>query len=85
MVWAGRWTTILPWSGRPTDCPPGSICRYGARYDEACNCRYFKTNNESNDEATNFRDNCWNEFRNRKRFRLRSRSRLSLRHRSLFR
>jgi len=33
--------TILPWSGRPRDRPPGSVCRSSTRYDKPCNCRYF--------------------------------------------
>jgi hypothetical protein len=68
MVWAGRVATILPGTGRPTDCLGGSVCRHVARYDRTYNCWYFETNNESNDDAKNFWNNCWHDFLNFSRF-----------------
>jgi hypothetical protein len=77
--------TILPRSGRPTDRPPGSVCRYGARYDEPYNCRYFKTNNEPNDDAKNVWNNDWNDFANFLRFNSVYSLLFRSRYRSLFR
>ena len=72
MWWSGTAeTTIPPWSGRPGDRLPSSVCRYGTRHDKPRNCWYFETNNKPNDNANNY----WNEFRNSRRFRLRLRFR----------
>jgi hypothetical protein len=57
----------FPWSGRPTDCPGGSVCRTAARYTNPFNYSYLKPIDESNDAS--------NGFSIRKRLRLRERFR----------
>jgi len=70
--------TILPGSGRPTDCPGGSICRCSMRHNKAYNWAYFKSNIELNDDTSNCRNNVSNNYLNNQPnsdgFRLRYRS-----------
>ena len=54
-------TTIFPWSGRPTDCPGGSICRRDARYSRVHNCTSLDTNIEPNNVANDCRNNDWHD------------------------
>ena len=53
VVGRGR-TTILPWSGRPTGCLPGSLRRPGARCFEASDY----TSIDSSIEPKNVSKNC---------------------------
>ena len=56
MVSADRSTTILPPTPRPKGRLGGSICRYSATCDEACNSPYFESNNEPNNAANDCRN-----------------------------
>ncbi|MBM3331682.1 hypothetical protein FJY68_07525 [candidate division WOR-3 bacterium] len=67
MVYSSR-TTILPGSGRPTGCLEGSICRCGARRDEANNAPYFRSNIEPNNAANNYWSNVLNNVAENARY-----------------
>ncbi len=61
MWWSGTaGTTILPWSGQPTDCPRGRICPTAARYTKPFNCGYLKSKNEPKDTSNGFWKDFWN-------------------------
>jgi hypothetical protein len=61
--------TVFPWSGRPTDCLGGRVCRTAATYANPFNYGYLKPIDEPNGDSNGF----WKGFWNRKRLRLRIR------------
>jgi hypothetical protein len=50
----------LPWSGRPRDCPRGSIRRSDARYANPFNYGYLKPKDEPKDASNGFWNGFWN-------------------------
>jgi hypothetical protein len=61
-------TTILPGSGRPTGCLPGSLCRHSLGRDVAYNCSNIDANIEPNNVANNYRSNDSYDFVNNARY-----------------
>jgi len=64
VVLAGRSTTILPPTPRPTGCLGSSVGRFSARRDTAYNQQYIKSNIEPNNAANNCWNNNWYDFAN---------------------
>jgi len=57
-------TTILPGSGRPTDCLGGSVRQRGARFTKINDDQYLKSHNERNDNGYGFSNDLRNDFSN---------------------
>ena len=54
----------FPWSGRPRDCPQGSVCRTAARYTKPFNFGYLKPKDKPKDTSNGFWKDFWNGFSN---------------------